>query len=720
MSASRQPNINQLQAGSGQLDQDSIPDALKKEIINQSNIDSRYNSINSNDDSSFSQQNYDDIINNYNLVGNFNTTNSDNTVLQYNNILDKIKLLTIRLNSVTTNNKKFMTNTKLRLKLILDRIYTTRLNLASIINNNNTEELRILRQRNADLTSKLTNLQSSCSATKDQLQNARQEIDRNNQRISELEKEKNRLTDELRSSQQKYATLNRQYQTLLKSRGDNAAEIDRLTQENLDLEEQMYEMQEQIYNLNMDIERKRQENQVLANRIAELELDLNSQITTHHNQLLEINKALDSGFNDAIRNLDNNNNEIENIMKVIKEIEDELDVFDRDITTASAGGAGGGAGASATSPIIPSSVPSVPSRVPTTGPDGVPMTLPLGVKTTVPSGVPSGASSGVPSGVVSAKGPDGVPKTVPSGVTTNNSAGGGGRVSNDTTSVHTYNVPRQVKDDELDEMQRELDPSSNRSDASNVSSVGQPLGVLGGPAQSNLVSGNQLESPSVSPPGSLTGIVNNDPLDSTASPVNPYSSDQLSTNNQVAQQMTATDTGPLLPPFTSKTTSTKKLSGSNKFRSVIDKYIADHQVELFTNLDNVNLKDNLNYVSANSEQIYNLATGIEPSTVDSISSDDLKTLVRLVKILIQESMVLRNPPFRLDKKHVTFMNEISPDEFKLLLIPNLENVLKDQKDRKTRNSELIRSIGTNMRSNKGGKMKTRMKRKRRKTQKKKK
>ena len=45
------------------------------------------------------------------------------------------------------------------------------------------------------------------------------------------------------------------------------------------------------------------------------------------------------------------------------------------------------------------------------------------------------------------------------------------------------------------------------------------------------------------------------------------------------------------------------------------------------------------------------------------------------------------------------MKEISLDEFKPL-IPTLENVLQAQKDRETRNSELIRNIGTKMPSNK--------------------
>ena len=103
MSASRQPNINQLQAGSRQLGQDSIPDALKRERMNQSDITNRYSSINNND--SFSQEDYNALIDNSNLVGDFTTTDSDDTVSQYNNILEKIRLLTTRLNSVTTNNK---------------------------------------------------------------------------------------------------------------------------------------------------------------------------------------------------------------------------------------------------------------------------------------------------------------------------------------------------------------------------------------------------------------------------------------------------------------------------------------------------------------------------------------------------------------------------------------------------------------------------------------
>ena len=738
MSASRQPNINQLQAGSGQLDQDSIPNALKKEIINQSDIASRYNSINSDNDSSFLQQNYDDIINNYNLVGNFNTTD-ENTVSQYNNILRKIQLLTTRLNSVTTNNKKFMTNTKLRLKLILDRIYTTRLNLASIINNNNTEELRILRQRNADLTSKLTTLQSSCSATKDQLQNARQEIDRNNQRISELEKEKSRLTDKLRSTEQRYAGLRIKFQNFLASRGDDTAEIQRLTQQNLDLEEQMYEMQEQIDNLNMDLERKRQENQVLANRIAELELDLNSQITTHHNQLLEINKALDNGFSNAIANLDNNNNEIENIMKVIKEIEDELDVFDRDITTASAGGAGGGASgaggggagaggggatnsssSSGTSPIIPSSVPSVPSGVPTTFPSGVPTTVPSGVPTTVPSGVPttvpsgvpSGASSGVPSGVVSAKGPDGVPMRMPSGVITNNSSGGGGPVSN-ATSVDPYRVP-DVGSDELSELGNEFDPASITSD---VSSVGQQLGSLTGPIQSGVV---ELETPPLSPRASLSDLVNpnlvnpNDPYDSLSSPKLPSSvrsstSDQSSTNNQVEKEMTATDTSPLLPPFTSKTTSTKNLSGSKKFRGKIEQFISRNRSFL---RNNPILKKNLEFLRDNSYQIVTSATNIDTKGITG--------LVQLVKILVETalSLPINDALRRID------LNFIINDDITNILIPELMDTLKSQADNDERWNEIFANLSSNTNpttgSNKGGKMKTRMKRKRRKTQKKKK
>ena len=746
MSASTSLNIDQLKAGSRQLDRDSIPDALKRERMNQSDITNRYSSINNND--SFSQEDYNAIIDNSNLVGDFTTTGSDNTVSQYNNILRKIQLLTTRLNSVTTNNKKFMINTKLRLKLILDRIHTTRLNLGSIINNNNTEELRRLQLQNADLTSQLSDLQNSCSVTQNQLQDARQQIDRNNQTIRAIEVEKNRLTAQLKTLQQKYAGLERLYQTLLASRGNNAAEIDRLIQQTLDLEDQMTDMQNKIVNLEADINDKRRENQILANTIADLELDLTNQITTHHDQLLKINQELDSGFSNAITNLNNNNDEIKNIMTVIKEIEDELDVFDHDITTATTGGGGGagapsagasgdgGAGASGTgagggapvatnsssssgtSPIIPSSVPSVPSGVSTTGPDGVPTTPPLGVTTTVPSGV-----------------------------ITNNSSGGGGPVSNATTSFDIYSVPRPVNDNEVNEMQVEFDlgPSSNRSvqndntssnisnvsNRSNVSSVGGvPVGSLNGPIHSGVVIGNnQLQSPSGSPPGSLTALVSKDKFNTGASPVNPYSgnqsstsvksstNNQSSTSGQVTQEMKANDTGALLPPFTSKTTSTKNLSGSTKFKSVIDKYIHNNQSEL-NKPENENLKDNLNYLSAHSEEIYNLATQIEPSAIDSISSDFLKTLVGLVKKLIEQIKVL-SISTRLNTKDVTFMKEISLDEFKPL-IPTLENVLQAQKDRETRNSELIRNIGTKMPSNKGGKMKTRMKRKRRKTQKKKK
>ena len=64
-----------------------------------------------------------------------------------------------------------------------------------------------------------------------------------------IEVEKIRLTAQLTTLKRKYDGLRRRYQTLGASRGNKAEEIERLTQDNFDLEDQMYEMQNKIVNL---------------------------------------------------------------------------------------------------------------------------------------------------------------------------------------------------------------------------------------------------------------------------------------------------------------------------------------------------------------------------------------------------------------------------------------------------------------------------------------
>ena len=717
-------------SGSRKLDRTNITNELKP-IIDQDtrkntirdtydNIDT-INPLNQGNDGYVDPEDYKNLIqDNRDILTSFEVANQNLNRIDDNDtnvknqayvnaISQKITSLAQRLAVIQRSNTNFMKNIRVRVNVILNRIYHVHVNIDSINNNRALiadlrNQITILIGQRDNLINQITQAEQARDNAFTEAGNLRAElnqsktiINNNNIKIRELQDIIDRAVNEINALKGRIAELETQANV-------NKDEIDQLKL-------QIIQLNDVITQNNSRIDSLTQQNEELNNKVEEMTsnlLDLTFEIETEREAnrqtteaLVNLNNQIDQGVQTAFDTVNNNNDEIDHILTLIKEIEDEL----TDIEQNSMNGAGGdGSGDPA---------PDASSA----GGDGSGDPAPDG----------SGAASGG-DGSGAASGGDG----------SGTASGGDGSGADASGAVNPFDVPQVPTDSDIQEMEQELE--REESLPSNVNPIDIPQEVndlFDNAPERNLTEPSNSEIPQLNQEDPLDSraepfeLNEEDPLNSLTGPINPT---DLSSVTPDAVASDASGGGGVVRDSENSTITdidlTKNFSGKkrnrsqahNVFRNRLIKILEKKKVFLSMS-NNQHVRSVLQYLKNNSEYIFMLIDNIKNETIEQFTGHEpiLKLKIFTNNLLLDETMATFST--------IRDLNGIDTNT----LIPTLERILEYQIKRVNDIASVIpqniditpTGIPHSLSKRgstlfRGGKMKTRMRKKRRRTQKKKK